>query len=326
MSMRGINYDVGTRTGPFLSRPVFDAAQTRDDLTVIRDRLHCDAVRVSGTGLERLLTATEIALDLGLDVWLSPHLHDAGPAETLANTRRCAAAAQSLGSPKVTYLLGGELTLFMRGIMPGDTLFERLRPHRMLRLRYLGRHNRPLNAFLAEAARAVRQVFTGPVSYASAPIERVDWSPFDVVCVDYYRGKRNRDDYGERLRRHFAPGKPVVVTEVGCCTYRGAQDKGGIAWAVVDPRDPDRLARPLVRDEELQAAEVLDMLGILERRGVAGAFVFTFAAPALPHRPDPARDLDLASYGVVRCYDDGHWEPKRLFDALAERNARQGGS
>jgi hypothetical protein len=46
------------------------------------------------------------------------------------------------------------------------------------------------------------------------------------------------------------------------------------------------------------------------------------AAPARPHRDDPARDLDLASYGVVRCYDDGHWEPRRLFRALAARNAR----
>jgi hypothetical protein len=27
------------------------------------------------------------------------------------------------------------------------------------------------------------------------------------------------------------------------------------------------------------------------------------------------------SYGLVKCYDDGHWEPKRLFHALAGHNA-----
>jgi hypothetical protein len=318
MFKRGINYDVGTQTGPYLSRPVFDAAQTRQDLTVVRDVLHCDSVRISGTGQERLLTATEVALDLGLEVWLSPHLHDGVPAQTLANTRQIAAAAQALGSSKLVYLLGCELTLFMRGIMKGDTLFERLRPHRMLRLKYLGTHNQPLNSFLAEASREVRQVFSGPVSYASAPIEKVDWSPFDFVCLDYYRGRRNRDDFGARLQRHFAHGKPVVITDVGCCTYRGAEDKGGMGWAIVDPHNQDQLSGAFVRDEDLQAAEVMEMLSVLEKSGVAGVFVFTFSTPSLPHRPDPVRDLDMASYGLVKCYEDGHWEPKRLFHALAE--------
>jgi hypothetical protein len=141
MLKRGINYDVGTRTGPYLSRLTFDVAQTRHDLTAIRDELHCDAVRISGTAQDRLLTAAELALDLGLEVWLSPHLHDGDPVQ----------------------------------------------------------------------------------------IERVDWSVFDFVCLDYYRGKRNRHDYGARLQRHFTHGKPVIITEVGCCTYRVPKTRA--AWA-----------------------------------------------------------------------------------------------
>ncbi|MER7277141.1 hypothetical protein ABT369_22115 [Dactylosporangium sp. NPDC000244] len=321
MGIRGVNYDVGTVTGPFHSRPAFDDGEARRDLTVIRDELHCDAVRVSGTDRERLLAATGIALELGLEVWLSPHLHDAGAAETLANARELAAAAQRLGPERIVLLAGCELTMFMRGILKGDTLAERLRPGQMARMRLLGSHNKPLNAFLAELSGAVRAVFQGRVSYASAPIERVDWTPFDLVCVDTYRGRRNRDDFGERFRRHLAHGKPVVATEVGCCAYRGAEQKGGMAWAIVDRDDRDRLAGDFVRDEELQAAEVMDLLRILDAEGAAGAFVFTFAAPALPHRADPARDLDMASYAIVRSYDDGHWEPKRLFHALAARNA-----
>jgi hypothetical protein len=46
--------------------------------------------------------------------------------------------------------------------------------------------------------------------------------------------------------------------------------------------------------------------------------VFTFAAPSLPHRDDPARDLDMAGYGLVACHDDGSWQPKQLFQALAD--------
>jgi hypothetical protein len=316
---KGINYDVGTQTGPHMSRPRFDAEQTRHDLLTIRDDLHCNAVRISGTDTGRLLTAAELALGLGLEVWLSPQLHDGTAEETLVYTTACAAAAQDLSHSNLVYLLGCELTLFMRGILPGDTLFDRLKPHRMLWMKYLKPHNKPLNAFLAEANSAVRQVFDGPVSYASAPIEAVDWSGFDFVCLDYYRGRRNRADFGQRLRRHFAHGKPVVITEFGCCTYRGAQDKGAMAWTIIDPRDRDRLNGEFVRDEEGQAVEVMDMLRTLEGCGVEGAFVFTFSAPALPHRPaDPLRDLDMASYAVVKSYDDGRWAPKRLFQALAE--------
>ncbi|WP_220502038.1 hypothetical protein [Microbispora sp. H10670] len=46
------------------------------------------------------------------------------------------------------------------------------------------------------------------------------------------------------------------------------------------------------------------------------AFWFTFAGYNLPHHPDPRRDLDLASYGVVRVLEDGRREPKEVFGAL----------
>ena len=66
--------------------------------------------------------------------------------------------------------------------------------------------------------------------------------------------------------------------------------------------------------------------------GVDAAFVYTFARYDLPHRDDPALDLDRASAGVVkvldglsaareardRRYPDFPWEPKAGFDALAE--------
>jgi hypothetical protein len=63
---------------------------------------------------------------------------------------------------------------------------------------------------------------------------------------------------------------------------------------------------------------------------VDGAFAFTFIMPKYPHRPEPALDLDMASYGLVKSYADGKgasypdlpWEPKRSFVVLADRYAR----
>src|SRR5207249_3725157 len=97
-----------------------------------------------------------------------------------------------------------------------------------------GEHNGPLNTFLAEAAERVRGVFHGPVTYASVPLETVDWSRFDVVSADLYRDARIKERFPGLLHRYFAHGRPVAITEFGCCTYRGAADAGGRGFAILD--------------------------------------------------------------------------------------------
>jgi len=330
MKLRGVNYDVGIEFTPqYHSRPVFDPAATKRDLITIRDELHANAVRISGTDPTRLATAGRTALDLGLQVWFSPHLHDRGPEELVAYTAECAALAEELrrDTPRLVFLVGCELTLFSSGILKGDNVLERLRnPLTLVRLKWFGTHNKPLNALLARLEKAARARFAGPVTYASVPLEAVDWSLFDYVGIDYYRAAKNRDSYGARLARRFAAGKPVVVTEFGCCAYRGAEDKGAMAWAIVDPSsDPPRFTGTFHRDEDLQAREVVDMLRIMEGAGVEGAFVFTFAAPALTHSQDPQYDLDLASYALVKTYPDGSWQPKAAYHAVASYYAKSAG-
>jgi len=330
MKLRGVNYDVGIEVTPqYHSRPVFDPAATLRDLTAIRDDLHANAVRISGTDPRRLSAAARIALDLGLEVWLSPHLHDRSPEELVEYTAECAALADQLrrDTPRLVFVVGCELTLFSRGILKGDNVLERLRnPLTLVRLKWFGSHNKPLNALLTRLEQAARARFAGPLTYASIPLEAVDWTRFDYVGIDYYRAARNRDSYGPRLARHFAAGKPVVVTEFGCCAYRGAEDKGAMAWAIVDPTsDPPRFTGTFHRDEELQAREVADMLRVLDGAGVDGAFVFTFAAPALTHSDDPRYDLDLASYALVKTGPDGGWEPKAAYRTVATYYAASAG-
>ena len=127
---------------------------------------------------------------------------------------------------------------------------------------------------------------------------------------------------GHRLHRH---GRPVVITEFGCCTYRGAAAAGARGWLIVDRRQqPWQIAGNYRRAEEEQADNLQDLLRILEQENVDSAFWFTFAGYDFPHRPDPRHDLDLASYGVVKvtettgtAYPDMLWEPKAAFHALA---------
>ena len=66
-----------------------------------------------------------------------------------------------------------------------------------------------------------------------------------------------------------------------------------------------------------------ELLEIFEAEGVDGAFVYMFALSSYPHRPDdPSRDVDMASPGIVKVYEDGSWEPKAAFGAVAETFAR----
>lgn len=331
MFLRGVNYDVGIEfSREYMSRPDFDRDVVARELGIVRDDLHCDAVRISGTDPGRLAEAAAIAVDLGLQVWISPHLHDASPMETRQYTLDCAARVAPLadGGPGVVFVVGCELTLFMQGILPGATLQRRLlHPLAMPRLKWSATLSRRLNAWLSDTVAGVREVFPGPLTYAAAPIERVDWEPLDYVSLDYYRGKQNRDHYGARLQRHFSFGKPVFITEVGLCTYRGAENAGGRGWNITTVKNGQlQIKGDRQRDEDLQARELLDMLRQVQTAGVAGAFVFTFIAPQLTHDRQPLLDLDMASYSLVKSYrsqsgdtyPDLPWEPKVAFRALAE--------
>jgi len=331
MKRRGICYDVGRELLGQDWRPDFDPRLVHRELEIIKNDLCCNTVRLCGKDIDRLMLAARDALHQGLEVWISPELYDHNPQETLDHLLAAATEAEQLRGQwpeKVILTIGSELTIFMKGILAGDTVLKRLmNPINMLKLKYSGGHNKPLNAYLAQAAREVRKVFHGAITYASIPAEKVDWGLFDIVCVDYYRGKQNRNDYGERLKRYFTYGKPVVITEFGCCTYKGAEDKGGRAFMIFDRNDPNRLKPGYVRDETLQAREDVDMLAALEAAGVDGAFVFTFTMPIMKHSNDPLRDLDKASYSLVKSYADDTrgtaysdiaWEPKEAFRAVAK--------
>ena len=172
---------------------------------------------------------------VGLEVRLSPELWDRSPRATLAYLEKAAAAAEKIRMERrgeLVFLVGSESTLFMRGIVPGRSVAEPMR--RSWTLLKEGRHNAPLNAFLAEANAVARGAFHGRVSYASLVWEAVDWKLFDAVGVDHYWNERIADRYLELLAPVFAFGKPVVITEFGFRTYREPRSRRR-AWRATSP-------------------------------------------------------------------------------------------
>ncbi|MGC1210277.1 MAG: hypothetical protein WA890_03275 [Micromonospora sp.] len=328
MRIRGVVYDTGVEMLPGRpSRPVFDPDQVRDDLRVIADELHANAVRLIGENLERLRLAAEAAAQAGLAVWLSPALPDATSAAARVQLASCAEFGERLRArgAEVVLVAGWEATLFMRGIVDGATAADRTatmtNPRRLLwsTLRH-GPFPYALNRHLRRAAATARARFAGPLTYAAMGLESVDWTPFDLVGVDHYRSGEALDVWAGRITERRRHGKPVVLTELGCATYAGAAARGALAWTVVDrSTDPPRLREPLVRDEQAQAEEVGGLLDAAEAAGAEGAFVFTYAAFSYPHRPEPERDLDTAGYGLVAVLPDGNVRRKAAFDAVARR-------
>jgi hypothetical protein len=238
----------------------------------------------------------------------------------------------------VVLLTGSELSLVTSGFLPGDTFADRLAliadP---LRLRpMIGEVRARINAFLAKAVDIVRARFGGPVSYASLPLEGVDWTPFDIIATDAaYRSAVTAPNFRESVRAFVeqgrALGKPVAATEFGCATYAGAGNVASyidqnIVWD--DAARPVGLKGQLVRDEGEQATYVRELLDVFDSEGLDAAFVYTFARYDLPHSDDPGADFDMASAGIVkmldsrndasdRRYADMPWEPKAAFDVVA---------
>ena len=344
MRGKGINYDTGFLNAGTSTRDLFDPEIVRREMRIIHDDLHCNTVRVTGGNVDRLEIAATHAADTGLEAWLCPFTNGLTRSELLDLLADCADRAERLRTrgADIVLLTGSELSLFTLGFFPGETLEERLAliadP---LRVRPLIAEVRlRVNDFLGQAVDVVRTRFGGKVSYASLPLERVDWIPFDIIATDAaYRTVATAAHFRDLIRTFVAQGrslgKPAAVTEFGCMTFRGAADSAADVPSIVSWANgrPERLNADYVRDEVEQATYLRELLDVFDTEGIDSAFVYTFARYDLPHREDPRVDLDLASRGVVKVFDDNGvarakrypdmpWEPKAAFDAVADYYSR----
>ncbi|CUU57356.1 hypothetical protein Ga0074812_11216 [Parafrankia irregularis] len=338
MRARGMTYDTGLVTHGRISREHLDPVVVRRELTVIRDDLHCNAVQIIGGDPGRLELAAGCAAELGLEVWFSPYPLELDPQQILALFRDCAERAERLRKQGATvvFVAGVELSVMNRGFLPGDSPEERVtqlisdperRAHAMCELGVR------INAFLRDAAAAIRERFQGKLTYASIQFEQVDWAPFDFRTFELIRSAEVADRFREGVRALARGPKPLALTGFGTAAYRGAGDRGGRVLEVVehDPHTgaPVRLNGMYERDEAGQAAYLDELLEIFDTEGVDSAFVYLFALAGFPYRPDgdPRDDLDRASLGIVkllegrqgRTYPDMEWEPKEAFTAVARR-------
>ena len=334
LKRRGVVYTVGAGETPGTA---WSAARMREDVRAIRDDLHADTLDVTGDGVDRLVATASEAAERGLHVWLQPTLGDVPEREILESIAECGRFAERLRrqGASVDFSVGCEFWLFVPGIIPGETVLERVENLQKGTVD-MARMQRRLARFTAKAAKVGRSVFHGRLSYAAAQdeeFEPVDWHLFDVIGIDYYSYFPQHADYVRELRRYLRWGKPLAITEFGTCAYVGAPEAGGMGWNIVDyTKEPNEIKGHVVRSERTQAAYLGDLLDVFESMGLYAAMAFEFVTPDAPHRPDsPRHDLDLASYAITKPIKDRpddpasgwHWEPKEAFHAVARRYGRR---
>ncbi|MBS2549237.1 hypothetical protein KGQ19_20445 [Catenulispora sp. NL8] len=338
----GVTYDTGFTSAGTTNHEPFLPDIVQREMRVIREVLHCDAVRITGGVADRLEIAARAAAEAGLEVWYAPFTNGLTQDELLTFLLDAAERAERLraAGARVVFLTGSEISLFTDGFLPGADFQERAAvlgdPARFRAL--LPQLNADLNAFLARVLAGVRARFRGRVGYCSVAFEMVDWTPFDLIASDAgYRNATNEAAFADTLRAQVAQGKPFAVTEFGCGAFRGAAAVAGREDAVAEWGEdgrPVRMAEGKIRDEQEQAAYLREMLGLYDEGGVEAAFVYTFARwdeQTLGDREnEPERDFDIASFGIVRVLPPGvaegdyaelGWEPKAAFGAVAEFGA-----
>ncbi|WP_158885107.1 hypothetical protein [Amycolatopsis anabasis] len=324
LAVKGISYVTGEVSAEVL----------RGDLRAIREELHCTAVMLIGTDVGAQLQAARTALEVGLDVYVRPYLPDRPRSALLAHLAKMAAGAEQLRTEypgRVTLLVGSEFSLTQRGMLPGPR--ELLRLQVLVRWRRLfdRRITRKLRGLLADALATARSTFHGPLTYAAGYWEQVDWSGFDIVGVNLYRFGDDPSAYERRLdgllEEANERGKPVIITEFGCGAFRGAERRGPGSFRIVNWfRVPPRIRDGYERDERTQATYLGALIDLFAARGVHGCFVYTFAMRDFPHHHEPARDLDMAGFGVVKvsAEDPSSWAPKAAYAEVAGRYTKDG--
>lgn len=313
LQIRGISYI-----------PAATADAVRRDLRAIAEDLRCTTVMLIGTDTVEQLEAAEYALEIGLDVYIRPYVESRPRAELLAHLEATAIAAEGLRKrypDRVTLLIGSEFSLTSRGMLPGRWLFLRVQVLVRWRRFFDRRITRKVNVLIRAALALARREFRGPITYAAGYWEQVDWSGFDIVGVNLYRFGNDPTGYAERLRKLVEEsGKPVVITEFGCGSFVGADQRGPGSFLIVNWfASPPRIKEGYVRDEGTQAAYLEELITLYADRGVHGCFVYTFSMTDFPHSPDARVDLDMAGFGIVKvpADDPTRWEPKTAFATVA---------
>ena len=334
LKIKGVNYDIGTQySSDSRTRPEINAEIMQREMSVIKNQLHCNAVRICGEDINKLVECSKIALSYGLQVWLSPRKINATLQEALDYIKIVAIEAEKLRqtNPNIVFIVANELSLDMKGIFFGSTYYERTSNEKRNfgvqgALSKIGINFYNINDELKKIVSEVRLLFHGNITYACGTWEKVNWEIFDIIGINAYYNRYTKGDYIEKLIELKKYKKPIAVTEFGCGSYKDAEDEAGFGYTNVDwYKNPPEIKNNKTRDENVQANHILSLLKLYMREGIYASFPWTFVETAYTSSEDSKHDLDIASFNLIRVYPPnhplayikGHIIPKKSFEEIS---------
>lgn len=330
MKHKGISYDIGTEYIPgTLTRTELSPELIAKDMFEIKNNLNCNSVRIYGKEKQLLILASEIALRSGLNVWLSPRLINQDAETTIDIIRDIAVEVKILESKytrqDIVFVVAAEASIDTKGFLVGETIYDRIqniaKPSFFIK-KALGikpTYQKAFNGFLHNAVLTVRKNFSGKVTYAAAMWEIVDWTIFDFVSINLYKASFNKSFFSSTVKKMKSKGKPLAITEFGCCTYVGADKKGPTGYTVLDTTtNPPTFKEKCERSEKTQADYISDLLQTFEKEKVEATFVFDFYSQQYAFNVNADLDYDKASFSITKSVGPNKWEPKQSFGIISK--------
>ena len=330
MKYKGVTYDIGIEYAPgILTRTGLTSDLLVYDISEIKNNLNCNSIRIYGNDDELLILASELALQNGLNVWLSPRYVNADTKQTIEKLNEIAARTEVLrvkyANNEIILITGGEASIDTKGFLKGETIFDRIqnlsKPSFFIKkaLGFKPEYQKDFISYLKQSADTVRSKFKGKITYASALWEDVDWSIFDIVSINLYKASFNKLFFERKVKQMSSIGKPLAITEFGCCCYVGADEKGPTGFSVLETTNNTPVFKEnCERSEKTQATYITDLLLTYQQANVEATFIFDFYSQKYTYDDDPNLDYDKASFGITKSVGQNKWEPKLSFNAIAK--------
>ena len=337
INFRGINYNAGIEYDSSVTRSDnIDIERLKKDLLLMK-KLNCNAIRMYGSHIDKLIVYSEEALKNGFHVWISPRLIDGNKQQTIKFVKEASKKVEQLRKKyqKVVFIVGNELLIDSKAVFVAPRIFNRvdflksyinfkfsiknefpqLRQTYSSMRRFLERTDSSIKQFVEILRIKASKNFKGQITYASLPWEEINWKNFDIVAVNLYKNQWNASTYDDELKRSKSFGKPVAITEFGTCAYKGASKFGGSAYDIVDYRTKT-IKKGIIRDENEQVNYLGELLGLYRKRNIFATFVFDFKEEWKTHSKNHRKDLDLGSFGIVKVLKNSNVIPKKAFSAV----------
>ena len=338
MKIKGINYNAGIKYTPNQEITLFTKEIAKRDFSLIKE-LNCNAIRIYGSDLKNLFLFSEEALEQGFEVWISPRLIGGGKKETISFVKTASKKAEILRKKykKVVFILGNELMLDSNYVFNQENIYDRNVVFKnYIDLKRVSKSNfykakstknsitkfvknieKRLNNLIISLAKVSKKNFHGKITYASLPIEEINWNLFDIISINYYKNKWNKNNYSDKIQELRKINPKIAITEFGVCSYKGASEQGGSSYNIVNYKTKE-VEKGIVRSEEEQSEYIKDLIKTYKKENVYASFIFDFKEEWKVYSKNPKKDLDMASFGIIGIKKDDSFFKKKSFNVIKQ--------